>query len=273
MRVLREKLAPPVPFDSIAAIYDDVFSDSVIGRAQRSMVWSEMDRVFHPGQRILEINCGTGIDALYLANRGIHVDACDSAPAMIARAQQRADFYSLEARTRFRCVPTEDIDELLPECPYDGVLSNFAGLNCVSDPERVARNLAALVRSGGRVVLCVFGSFCLWETAWYLSAGNSRKAFRRFRRGGVEAILAPNSTVTVHYRSVRSLKRIFAPYFRLERWRGVGVAVPPSYVESVAVRYPRLFRFAAEIDPLLGRCPAVRCLADHALLTFKRIGE
>jgi ubiquinone/menaquinone biosynthesis C-methylase UbiE len=273
MPVLRENAVEPAPFDSIAAVYDDAFTDSAIGRAQRRIVWSEMDRVFHPGQRILEINCGTGIDALHLADRGVHVDACDSAPGMIARAEQRADSHSLRSRTRFRCVPTERIDQLLSEGPYDGVLSNFGGLDCVSDLERVAHNLAGLVRAGGRAVLCVFGSFCLWETVWYLSAGNSRKAFRRLRRGGVEATLAPNATVTVHYRRIRSMRRVFAPYFRLERWRGVGVAVPPSYAESLAVKFPHLFRFAAEIDPVFGRCPAVRCLADHVLLTFVRIGE
>ena len=64
------------PFDAIAEAYDDVFSNSAIGRAQRRAVWSEMDREFHAGQSVLEINCGTGIDALHLAQRGVSVDAC-----------------------------------------------------------------------------------------------------------------------------------------------------------------------------------------------------
>src|SRR5439155_1758061 len=74
------------PFDAIADTYDESFSDSSIGRAQRRVVWMETDRTFQAGQRILEINCGTGIDALHLAHRGVAVLACDASPRMIAVA-------------------------------------------------------------------------------------------------------------------------------------------------------------------------------------------
>src|SRR5574342_84298 len=111
MPVLQANSSRPAPFDLIARVYDDVFTDSTIGRAQRGIVWNEMDRVFHSGQRILEINCGTGIDALYLASRGVEVVACDSSPGMIARAQQRAAS-SVGARVRVRCVPTEELNRL-----------------------------------------------------------------------------------------------------------------------------------------------------------------
>ena len=49
-------------------------------------VWRELLRTFHPGQRVLEINCGTGIDAVSLGERGIRVLACDIAPRMIELA-------------------------------------------------------------------------------------------------------------------------------------------------------------------------------------------
>jgi ubiquinone/menaquinone biosynthesis C-methylase UbiE len=260
-------------FDRIAGTYDEVFTDSAIGRAQRGIVWNEMDRVFLPGQRILEINCGTGVDALHLASRGVEVDACDASPGMIAQAKRRAESSSLRGRVRFRRLPTEDIGSLACEGPYDGVLSNFAGLNCVSDLDVVSRTLAGLVRPGGRAVLCVFGSFCLWEVLWYTAAGDVRKALRRFRRQAVRAGLTTDTSVTVNYRSVRSLKRTFAPDFLLERWRGVGVAVPPSYVEPAAAGFPQLVKWAVSIDRTLGHLPAVRSLADHALLTFRRKRE
>jgi hypothetical protein len=37
------------------------------------------------------------------------------------------------------------------------------------------------------------------------------------------------------------------------------------------VRFPRLFKFAALIDPLLGRCPGLRALADHVVVVFERV--
>jgi SAM-dependent methyltransferase len=232
-----------------------------------------MDRTFEEGQRILEINCGTGIDALHLAGRGVAVMACDSAPGMIAVARQRLNATSVRPPVDFRCLPTEQIALLAPEGPYDGILSNFSGLNCVADLNSVARDLASLLKPGGKAIVCLFGRFCLWETSWYLTHGNFRKAFRRFNRKGIEATLAPGSTVTVHYVSVGDFRRTFSPYFRLEKWSGVGVAVPPSYLESLAVRFPRLFRIASDVDPQLGAWPGFRSLADHVVLTLERFGS
>jgi len=268
---LEESMARPSAFNAIAEGYDEAFSESPIDRAQRSVVWSEMDRVFHPGQRILEINCGTGIDAIHLARRGVHVEACDSASLMIASAQRRAGIKDLPVQ--FRCVSIERIDELGPTPPYDGVLSNFSGLNCVADLKPVIRTLSRLVRPGGRVVLCVFGTFCLWEILWYLSARDLRKAFRRFERRGIESVLAPSATVTVHYRSVHVLKKLFEPQFRMERRQGAGILVPPTYAASVVSRFPRLFRIAVQADRFICRFPLIRSLSDHSVLTFERVEE
>lgn len=77
------------PFDALAETYHRVFTASCIGRAQRAQVWRAMDRTFQPGQRIPEINCGTGVDALHLAERGVTLLACDASAAMIEVAARR----------------------------------------------------------------------------------------------------------------------------------------------------------------------------------------
>ena len=231
-----------------------------------------MDRVFQPGQRILEINCGTGIDAVHLALRGIQVDACDSSPEMIAQARQRIEGLP-GLPIRFQCLSVEQIDELDSDELYDGALSNFSGLNCVSDLRSLTRSLSSRVRPGGKVIACVFGKFCLWEVLWYMCAGNVTKAFRRLRRHGVKADLAPGASVIVHYWSVRSLNEKLTPWFRLERRRGIGVVSPPTYAASLVAMFPQLFRVAAKVDPLLGCCPGIRAMADHVVLTFQRSGQ
>jgi len=259
------------PFDAVADEYDARFTNSLIGRAQRESVWREMDRLFHPGQRILEINCGTGVDALHLSARGIHVVACDASGGMVNVALRRLDALCNRGHVDFRVLAIEQIRQLEKEGLYDAVLSNFAGLNCVADLRRVARDLARLVRPGGRAVLCVFGRLCLWEMVWYLLRGNLQKALRRLSGGGVLARLAPGQSVLVRYPSIGSLRRDFGPHFRLVSWKGVGIVVPPSYLEPWAKRFARLFEFAARIDPFLGRSPGFRALADHAVLVFERV--
>jgi ubiquinone/menaquinone biosynthesis C-methylase UbiE len=264
-------------FDALADTYDQTFTFSRIGRVQREAVTREMDRVFRPGQRVLEINCGTGVDALHLASRGVAVLACDVAPRMIEVARQRADKARLEGRLRAPvefCVLAAERIGLLREASctsqYDGVLSNFAGLNCVAELSPVARDLAMLLKPGAKAVLCLFGRLCAWEVLWYLGHGNPRKAFRRLRSGNTVVKLAHGAAVPVLYFSVRELSHRFFPHFRLESWKGVGVAVPPSYIEPWARRFPRVLNLAAYTDQWLGRCPLMRAMSDHVLTTFER---
>lgn len=270
----------PAPFDTLAGTYDEQFTDSLIGRAQRQAVWRELDHLFRPGQRILEINCGTGVDAMYLARRDVEVVACDSSSRMIEVARERlcrAELASglgaaLRAKVRFEILATEEIGKLQDsEASFDGVLSNFAGLNCVEDLRAVARDLARLLKPGAAVAICLFGPCCAWEILWYLGHGNVRKAFRRLRSSGDLAELGQGMAVRVGYPTVSTLARLFAPQFRLRTWKGLGVAVPPSYVERLAGRFLRLLGFAACADRWLSSVPLLRGLGDHVFLVFERV--
>ncbi len=259
-------------FDAVAEAYDRTFADSLIGRAQREVVWSVLDRVFRPGQRILEINCGTGVDAVRLAGRGVSVLACDAAPRMIEVARRRAQEARLSARVEFRVMATEEIRRIRNETPFDGVLSNFAGLNCVRNLRAVAHDLAGLIRPQAVAVLCIFGRFCAWEMCWYLCRGRLAKAFRRLGAGGSAAHIG-NREVRVYYPSVETLQRSFAPDFRLVEWRGVGVCVPPSYIEPLAQRFPTILKKLAALDQRFSGLPGVRSLGDHTLVVLERVSR
>lgn len=254
-----------VAFDALADTYDAIFTESHIGKAQRAQVWAEMDRIFQPGQRILEINCGTGVDALHLAQRGVKVMTCDVSPWMVAVARERVERAGLLDSVAVRVLATEDVGELQSEAPFDGALSNFSGLNCVEDITAVARRLAGLLRPGAKALLCVFGRWCLWEMLWYAAHANFGKTFRRIRPAAARTCLG-----LVHYPSVVEIEQRFAPYFHLLRRRGIGVAVPPSYLEPWVRGFPSALQLAAKADSWLGRIAGIRDLADHVLLTFER---
>jgi cyclopropane fatty-acyl-phospholipid synthase-like methyltransferase len=260
------------PFDAVAASYDETFSSSKIGQAQRASVSSELAKAFHPGARILEIGCGTGVDACFLANRGVHVVACDNSPQMIAVAKRRIGENGLQQFVQTRVLRAQDIAALDTNELFDGAFSNFGVLNCVEDLGRFARDLAQRLKPGASVVLCWMGPCCLWEIGWYLVHGNRKKAFRRLQRDGVTAKIADGAFVRVHYPSVKSLVRTFAPEFRVAVVKGIGVAVPPSYLEPWAQQHPRLFQMGERADSFLGHCPGVRVLADHILVRLQREG-
>jgi ubiquinone/menaquinone biosynthesis C-methylase UbiE len=257
-------------WDLTAQDYDRIFPESVIGRVQRDAVWREMDKVFQPGMRVLELNCGTGIDAVHLAGRGVRVVACDLSSKMIDAARRRLSTTELDEFVDFRVLDTAKLDSLVVDAPFDGAFSNFSGLNCVQDLSQVAGNLARLVKPGARILLCMVGRFSPWEMAWHLAHGKPGLALRRFRRRPTTPISAQEA-VMVHYPSVRDMRRIFAPDFRLRGWRGIGVAVPPSCLETLAQRAPAVVGGLARIDRYISRAPIFRSIGDCVLIQFERM--
>jgi SAM-dependent methyltransferase len=255
-------------WDAAAATYARDFADTVIGRTRRESLWRALDPAFHPGQRVLELNCGTGLDAVHLAARGIRVLACDISPRMVALAREHARAANLAARVMVRVLPTEQLASLVNEGPFDGAFSSFSGLNCVADLAPVRAALARLVRPGGTLVVSVTGRFVPWELLWFLVHGDPSKAFRRWKLRASFAL--PGDGINVVVRSPGEMVRQFAPAFQLRRWKGIGIAVPPSYLERWAARLPRLTRALAQLDRPLGRLPLVRGMADCVLLHFER---
>ena len=253
-------------FNSIAKSYDAIFSESVIGRAQRAAVWETTDRVFRPSQRILEVNCGTGMDALHLAERGVRVHACDGSSAMVEVARERMRKFADRTVVEVRAI--EQLGELRNQ--FDGLLSNFGGLNCVADLYAFIAHLERLINVGGSVVICYMGAFCAWETAWYLLRGEPKKAVRRWKRHDVPARLSDGTEFLIHYPTVRELKLAFGPKFRLREWKGIGACVPPSYMERVAAAHEEAINVAARVDKYVAAWPVMRSIADHVLLRFER---
>jgi ubiquinone/menaquinone biosynthesis C-methylase UbiE len=256
------------PFDRIAENYDRIFTDPLIGQAQRTAVRRALEKEFRPGDRVLEIGCGTGADACFLAERGVEVVACDISPAMVAVTARKVATRGFQHFVTPSLLAAEDLAVLTDS--FDGAFSNFGALNCVADLPAVAKNLGRLLKPGATILLCLMGPCCWWEIAWYLAQGNPRKAFRRLRRGGVTTRIAGGASVQVFYPSVSSLALSFAPHFHLKAIKGVGILVPPSYLEFCAPRFPRLLRSAVRADSVLEGCPVLRLLGDHVLLKFER---
>ncbi len=240
-------------FDRVAGAYDDLWTNTAIGRLQRAAVWRHAANVFTRGDSIVDLGCGTGEDAVFLAARGIRVMGTDSSAEMVDEAGRRG----VDARV----LRIENIGTLVTK--FDGALSNFGALNCVARVSDIREPLGRLVRSGGRLVVCVMGPFCLWETTWYALHGQFLKAGRRWK-GEASSSLG----LSVFYPTIRELAAALSPEFRLESAVGIGVFVPPSYVRGLS---PRVLEWLGRLDTRVASWPGVRSLSDHRLLVFRRI--
>ena len=253
------------PFDALAADYDRSFTASAIGQRMRAAVWRRLDTAFAPGERVLELNCGTGEDAVHLAERGVRVLATDVSPGMLAMTRAKVERAGVADRVEVAELPIQDLARR-PAGRFDGALSNFGGLNCVEDLAGAARALAVAVRPGGRALLCLMGPAVPWEWGWYLAHGEPGKALRRLRRGGTQW-----RGLTVRYPSIGEVRRAFAPRFVQRRVAAIGALVPPTYAEAWAARHPRLLAAHDRWERRAETIPPLPWLADHYLIELERL--
>jgi SAM-dependent methyltransferase len=265
----------PVPAESLqlsqaywnaaAETYKQEFTGKLVGGMWREAVWKELDAVFQSGSYVLELNCGTGIDAIHLSQRGVSVLACDISSRMIELARQNAVGTPAEELLDFRVLATEQLATLQAGTVFDGAFSNFSGLNCVQDLAAVRRSLACRLRPGSRVLLCMLGRFAVWQKLWHLAHRDWNHVFRSAQATEVEG------AIKVQYPSRKQIVALFSPDFKLHRWKGIGIAVPPAYMDHWAVRFPRLTQCLNHIDSLIDRAPVLRNLGGCILLEFERI--
>jgi ubiquinone/menaquinone biosynthesis C-methylase UbiE len=260
--------APAAAFDRMADAYDATFTESSIGRAQRNVVWNSLKATFHPNTRVLDLNCGTGEDALFLAKRGVSVLGCDASSRMIEVAKLRKSLEAPNASLQFQVLKNEDLDALSAISLFDGALSNFSGLNCVADLSQVARKLTRLIKPRAVALICISTRVCLWEIIWHGAHVNFAKAFRRLPGSAVAEL--NGIAVPVWYPTITGVRDSFSPWFRLRSIRAVGLFVPPSYVESWARKYATVLSCLESLDRVFSVWPVLRGVGDHVLLEFER---
>jgi|ERR1700722_8371056 len=256
-------------FDSVASDYDGPRGNNDLIQEMRSEMWRCLDATFAPGSRLIDLGCGTGLDAVRMARIGHHVTATDWSPQMVKRTGDRALQERLTDRVQAITVGAHELQRLEEAGRYDGAYSNLGPLNCVPDLADVSRECARLLKPGGALVFTVIGRFCPWEIAHYLSRRRWARATVRFART-VVPVTMNNHTIWTRYYSPREFYRAFNRDFTLERFRGLCVFAPPPYLTWVREKHPRAHERLWRLDRRVAAWPLVRGMGDHFLIVMKK---
>jgi SAM-dependent methyltransferase len=266
---------PSSPFDAAAARYDDVFTRTVTGRLQRDQVWRVLDRVLPRSGRLVDFGCGTGEDVRWLAERGAErVVGLDASEAMLQVARGKADLAGVSEKAVFSTLDLAEIGirPRPPDAPFDGALANFGVLNCLEDRRDFSAAACRWLKPGAPLVVVLMGPCCVWEISWHLLRLDPGSAFRR-RRQGREVPLDRGGSVHVWYPGAAALRREFTPEFDHLETSGVGVFLPPPYLDAMVARRPRMLSLLAHLEHRLAHLQPFSSMADHTLLVFRNRGS
>lgn len=256
-------------FDSVAADYDGPRGNNASIQDMRSEMWRWLDATFTPGSRLIDIGCGTGLDAIRMARHGHQVTATDWSPQMALRTSDRAIREHLTERVRVVPVGAHELDRLDEQGAYDGAYSNLGPLNCVPDLGGVARECARLVKPGGALVFTVIGRVCPWEIVHYLRRRQWARVKVRFARGFVPVGMNKR-TIWTRYYGPREFYGAFEQQFTLAHYRGVCVFAPPPYLTGIRDRHPRSYGRLWRLDRRISGWPLLRATGDHFLMVMRR---
>lgn len=256
-------------FDSVASDYDGPRGNNELIQDMRAEMWRWLDAAFAAPGRLIDLGCGTGLDAVRMAQRGHFITATDWSPLMVERTRQRASQQAMSGQVQTMALGAQDLALLDGIGSYDGAYSNLGPLNCVPELTEVSRQCARLLKPGGRLVFSVVGRICPWEIAHYLRCGTRARAMVRFARG-VVPVQMNGHTIWTRYYAPREFYRAFRVEFMLEGFRGLCLFAPPPYLTSVRARYPSWYRALWRLDRHFAGWPLLRAMGDHFVIVMKR---
>jgi ubiquinone/menaquinone biosynthesis C-methylase UbiE len=259
-------------FDNYAESYDEHFTRSAIGQLQRQRVYTFLKQALDQlpaSAQVLELNCGTGVDALWMAKKGFSVQATDLSEGMIRVAERKKNIRQL-SNLNFTACPFDQLNQQFPDKKFRLVFSNFGGLNCVNAESirKLSTDLAALLEPGGTCCAVVMGRKCGWERFYFRKKKEPVKAMRRMQQGGVETMLGGERFLTWYYSPSEFVSCFSA--FELIKVRPVGLLIPPSYLENYFSKKKLLLKSLNSAERMIGNLSLFADRADHYYIELKK---
>ena len=256
-------------FSRQAAVFDAQYAANDIVHYKRKRVRNVLLQNLKPGSFILELNAGTGDDAVFLAQQGHNVHATDIAAGMQEKLVEKVAASGLSSMVSNECCSFTALNMLLNKGPFDCIFSNFAGLNCTDEVGKVLDGFDALLKPGGIVVLVVLPKFCLLETALVLK-GKFKTATRRFFSANGRSAKIDGVPFTCWYYNPGFIRKRLRKQFQHLNTEGLCSLVPPSYIENFGTQYPKLFHWLCKMENRLKDKWPWRNCGDYYIISFKK---
>lgn len=253
-------------FDQAAKKYDNHFTNSEIGKLQRNLVYYQLQKYLKNPKNILEINCGTGEDAIWLANQNHKVVATDISSAMITVAKSKTENDNLN----FEVADINSISEQFKNQKFDLLFSNFGGLNCLSTSELKLffKNASTIISEKGKLVLVIMPKNTIWEQFYFLLKLDFKNAFRR--KSDYANANVDGENVKTYYFNPKDVVLLSKENFDVVAIKPIGFFVPPSYLEPFFKNKKVILKILSFLENRIKNVSFLSKFADHYIITLQK---
>jgi len=265
---INEQLAATA-FSRQAAIFDQLYSANKIIQYKRQRIRNHLQRYISPGSFILELNSGTGQDAIWLAKQGCKIHATDISTGMQEVIQQKIKTEGFDKSISYELCSFTQLKNLRQKGPYDIIFSSFAGLNCTGELDNVLASFSSLLKPNGIITLVLLPKFCLWEFL-LIFKGKFKTATRRFfsRHGRIAHL--ENTFFKCWYYNPSYLIKYLKDDFNILDIEGLCTIVPPSYIENFAEKYPKLFEKLRKAEEAYKNSWPMKYIGDYYIISLQK---
>ncbi|HTE27805.1 class I SAM-dependent methyltransferase [Flavitalea sp.] len=256
-------------FTAQSVMFDKLYGDDSMIAYKRTRVRQHISKYLKTGSELLELNCGTGEDAFYFARHGFRVHATDMSSGMLDELMQKKSVRpGSDVITVEQCSFTK-LSNLKNKGPFDYVYSNFGGLNCTGDLNKVLADLTPLIKPGGFLTLVIISKFCLWESL-LIFKGKFRTAFRRFFSGDGRQARAEGKNFKCWYYNPSFIINTLKDQFSTVALEGLCTIVPPSYLQGFPEKHPRIFAYLCRQENRKKSAYPWKYMGDYFIITLQK---
>jgi len=256
-------------FDKISADFDEQDGANPIIGWMRGIVHDVYLKHFKAGDSLLELNSGTGIDAVFLAGKGLSVYATDISTGMQSYLLEKIK-NNPELQDKITAKPYSFAEiHKVEKNNFDGVISNFGGLNCINDFSKLRDDLNNKLKPGGLFIAAIINKFCPWEILYFSLKLNFKKAFRRFNKEGIDGAVDYQYVKTFYF-SPKEFGKKFEPYFKVKRIYTLGLYTPSPYMQGMYNKIRPLIKLWMKIDELLKGIYPFNRMGDHFIIVMEK---
>ena len=252
-----------IGFGSMADEYDAMQDTNIPVKKMREKFYAKVESFVKAPATVLELNCGTGIDAFYFADAGYSVTATDISDKMLMNARSKGTLKNLS----FQKLNLAELNKI--EDRFDLVISNLGGINCLSDLSKLSRDVSELLNPKGYFIVSVMPQFCLWEFA-LIFKGEFKRALRRLKRDGVIANVG-REKIFVKYYSPKKFYDYFKSNFDLIEITGLRIFAPPQPASNWYQKHPSITKLLDFIDDKIESFYFSSFIGDYYIAVLQKV--